>query len=240
MSSGAQGVFMMRINLLTKQVRQRYFQEFPREFMTSEMTLDEIDRLEQREDRGRLGPQLYNYAIRNIFPLEDGSTAVIAEQLYVYQQSYSDMRGVSQTVSHYYFNDLVVYRITADGTFNWMTRIPKEQYSVNDYGFYSSIRCFLNKGKLVCFFNDNLANYDEQGVFQELNRSISFPARRNAYTLAKCEVDLETGETDRRSFNDYIQSQGFIIPRLSEIDYKNRQLLFYGQGKTDRFGLLQF
>lgn len=240
MSSGAQGVFMMRINLQSQQVRQQYFKEFPREFMISEMTLDEIDRLEQREDRGRLGPQLYNYAIRNIFPLDDGSTVVVAEQLYVYQQTYSDMRGVSQTVSHYYFNDLIVYRITADGTFNWMTRIPKEQYSVNDYGFYSSIRCFTNKGRLVLFFNDNLSNYDEKGMFMSLNRSISFPARKKSYTLAKCEVDLENGETFRRSFNDYVQAQGFVVPRLSSIDHKNRQVLFYGQGKTDRFGILQF
>lgn len=239
-AAGAQGVFLMRIDLDSQQVRQQYFKEFPREFMTSDMTVDEINRIERREDRGQSGPELYNYAIRNIFPLDDGSTMVVAEQLYVYQQSYSDMRGVSQTVSHYYFNDLIVFRITADGTFNWMTRIPKEQYSVNDYGFYSSFRCFVNQGKLVCFFNDNLTNYDESGNFMTLSRSISFPARKKSCALIKCEVDLENGEVNRRLFNDYLQSQGVVVPRLSSVDYRNKQVLFYGQGKTDRFGILQF
>src|SRR3989338_8193834 len=150
MSSGSQGVFMMRISLDEKKIRQQYFELFPRDFMTQDMTPNEIDRLERREDRGRLGPQLYNYAIRSIYPLDDGSTIVVAEQFYIYQQTSTDARGISQNVSHYYYNDIVSYKIDVNGKFNWMIRIPKEQHSVNDYGYYSSIKSFVNNGKLVC------------------------------------------------------------------------------------------
>ncbi len=240
MSSGSQGVFMMRINLDEKKIRQQYFELFPRDFMTQDMTPNEIDRLERREDRGRLGPQLYNYAIRSIYPLDDGSTIVVAEQFYIYQQTTTDARGISQSVSHYYFNDIVSYKIDVSGKFNWMIRIPKEQHSVNDYGYYSSIKSFVNNGKLVCFFNDNINNYDEFGVYEGFNRSISFPARKKSYTLAKCEVDIASGEVNRMSFNDYNETQGYVIPRLSTIDYPNRQVLFYAQGRFDRFGILQY
>ncbi|HLP55564.1 MAG TPA: hypothetical protein VK151_11070 [Fluviicola sp.] len=240
MSSGSQGVFMMRINLAEKKIRQQYFELFPRDFMTQDMTPNEIDRLERREDRGRLGPQLYNYMIRSIYPLDDGSTIVVAEQFYLYQQTTTDARGISQSVSHYYYNDVISYKIDAGGKFNWMVRIPKEQHSVNDYGYYSSIKSFVDKGKLVVFFNDNIANYDEFGVYEGFNRSISFPVRKKSYTLSKCEVDIASGEVNRISFNDYNATQGYVIPRLSTIDYPNRQVLFYAQGRLDRFGILQY
>jgi hypothetical protein len=121
-----------------------------------------------------------------------------------------------------------------------MIRIPKEQHSVNDYGYYSSIKSFVDNGKLVCFFNDNINNYDEFGVYEGFNRSISFPVRKKSYTLSKCEVDIATGEVKRTSFNDYNETQGYVIPRLSTIDYPNRQVLFYAQGRLDRFGILQY
>jgi hypothetical protein len=239
-SSGSQGVFMQRINLAQKEVVNDYFHLFPRDFMTQDMTPSQIDRLERRENRGRLGPQLYNYAIRGIHPLDDGSTIVVAEQFYIYQQNTTDSRGIMQTMYHYYFNDIVAFKVDSVGTFNWIARIPKEQHSVNDYGYYSSVKTFVTDGKLLCFFNDNSRNYDEMRNFEAFYRPISFPVRKKSYALALAEVDAVNGTVDRRIFNDYTESDGFVILKLSPIDYQNNQLLLYAQGRRDRFGVIQF
>lgn len=239
-SSGAQGVFLQRINLKSKTVESEDFDEFPREFMTQNLSVGEIDQIERRENRGRGGPQLSNYVIRGIHPLEDGSTVVVAEQFYIYQQSSTDSRGISQTVYHYYYNDVIAYKIDSSGVFNWIVKLPKEQHSINDYGYFSSISTMISDGKLLCFFNDNIRNYDEALQYEGFYRSISFPVRKKSYVLALGEIDLKTGEINRRVFNDYNQTNGFVVLKLSPIDYRKRQLLFVSLGRKERFGLMEF
>jgi hypothetical protein len=240
LSSGSEGVFMQRIDLDRKEVVSDYFDLFPRDFMTQDMTPGQIDRLERREEKGRQGPQLFNYAIRGIHPLEDGSTIVVAEQFYIFQQNTTDSKGITQTMYHYYYNDIIAYKIDAQGVFNWIVRLPKEQHSVNDYGYYSSISTLVANGKLLCFFNDNRRNYDENGLYEDFYRSISFPVRKKSYALALAEVNVENGSVKRSVFSEYLESEGFIVLRLSPIDYRNKQILMYSQGRRDRFGLLQF
>ena len=239
-STGSQGVFLQRINLNQQVITNEYFDLFPREFMTESMTENQIDRMERRESRGRTGPQLNNYAIRSIHPLEDGSTIVVAEQFYIYQQSTTDSKGISQTIYHYYFNDIVAYKIDAQGLFSWIVRLPKEQHSVNDYGYYSSVKTVISGGKLLCFFNDNRKNYDEVGAYEGFFRSISFPVRKNSYALAIGKIDLQTGEITRSVYNDYDQTGGIVVIKLSPVDYARNQLLLYSSGRRERFGLINF
>lgn len=239
-SSGSEGVFMQHIDLRRQRVVNEYFDLFPREFMTQELTGDQIERLERREERGRGGMQLMNYAIRAIHPMEDGSTIVVAEQYYIFQQSSTDARGSSQTVFHYYFNDIIAFKIDEAGIFNWIVRMPKEQHSINDYGYFSSTRTMISNGKLLCFFNDNRRNYDEAGEFTDASRSITFPVRKKSYALALGEIDLQTGEITRRVFNEYSETNGVVILKLSPIDYNNRQFLLVSTGRTERFGLMKF
>ncbi len=239
-STGAQGVFLQRIDLSSKTIVNEYFKEFPRDFMTQNLTTEQLDRLERREERGRLGPQLYNYAIRAIHPLPDGSTVVLAEQFYIYQQNASDARGISQTAYHYYYNDLIAYKIDAGGTFNWIVQLPKEQHSVNDNGYYSSVMSFISNGKLCCLFNDNLKNYDEFRNYEGFYRTISFPVRKKSYALALGQIDLQTGEIRRTVFNDYQETNGVVVLRLSSLDNVKRELLLFSSGSRERFGLLRF
>lgn len=239
-AAGSQGVFMQQIDLIQERILNEHFDLFPRDFMNENMTTEQIERMERREARGRLGPQLVNYAIRDIHPMEDKSTIVVAEQFYVFQQSSTDSRGVTQTVYHYYFNDIVAYKVDSSGTFNWIKRLPKEQHSVNDYGYFCSLKTVISGGKLLCFFNDNKSNYDDFGNYEGFYRSISFPARKKSYVLALGEVDLSTGEVKRRIFNTFAETNGIVVLKLSVPDFKNKQLVFFSQGRKERFGVLNY
>ena len=63
--------------------------------------------------------QLLNYAFRSVFPQKDGGIIIVAEQYYFYEQATTDARGMSQMVSHYQYNDLLLYKIDSVGNFSW-------------------------------------------------------------------------------------------------------------------------
>lgn len=238
-ASGAEGVFVQQINLDNKQLLGQYMTVFPRDFMTKHMTQNQIDRLERNEAAGGNGPQLMNYQIREVHN-QDKGTIVVAEQYFIYQQSSTDARGISQSVYQYFFNDLLIYKLDSAGTFSWIIEIPKEQQSINDNGYYSSEVSFISGGKLHCVFNDNRKNYDELGNYAGFFRTATFPARRNAYALAHAEIDLNTGTVTRNVLNDYNLTNGLVVMQLTNVNYKTREILFFSSGKKESFGLLRF
>ncbi len=238
-SAGAQGVFFQRINLKSKKSEKESFQEFPKLFLSQEQT-DNQNFWGDNRQGNRTNSDLLNYAFRALHPQADGSIVVVLEQFYIYQQSSTDARGISQNINHYYYEDIVTYRMDSTGVFQWIVKIPKEQHSTNDYGYFSSIKTLVHNDKLVCFFNDNRKNYTDFGEFIDFDRSINFPVRKKSYAFAVAEVNLLSGEVQRRMFNDYSQTNGFVVLKLSPIDYRNNQLLIYSTGKKERFGLMQF
>ena len=238
-SAGAQGVFFQRINLKSKKSEKESFQEFPKLFLSQEVT-DNQNFWGDNRQGNRSNSDLLNYAFRALHPLSDGSIVVVLEQFYIYQQSSTDARGISQNINHYYYEDIITFRMDSTGVFQWIVKIPKEQHSTNDYGYFSSIKTFMQQDKLVCFFNDNRKNYTDYGEFINFDRSINFPVRKKSYAFALAEVNLKTGEVQRKMFNDYTQTNGFVVLKLSPIDYRNNQMILYSTGKKERFGLMQF
>jgi hypothetical protein len=165
---------------------------------------------------------------------------VVAEQFYIYQTSSSDGRGLTQTVNHYYYNDLLIYKIDSIGAISWLERVPKTQHSVNDYGYYSSMFSVDVNGRIHCYFNDHSLNYDESGRYYHNVREISFPMRLKNYVLAEVILDPVTGEMVRSVRERHEETNGFVVLKLSAWHKSKRQLLFYANGARERFGLLQF
>lgn len=241
-SAGAKGFFFQKIDIKNAQILRESVQEFSADVLEQERVQNRVN----ERMRGDFGPQtrfndeLMNYAFRGIHPQQDGSIIVLAEQFYIFQTSSSDGRGLTQTVNHYYYNDLLVYRINPDGHISWLKRIPKVQHSVNDFGYYSSMLSVDVNGEIHCYFNDHSQNYDEYGNFDRNFREVSFPMRPKNYVLVEVLIDPSTGESSRKIKERYDQSNGFVVVKLSAWHKKNHQLLFYANGMRERFGLLQF
>jgi len=238
-ASGAQGVFYQRININQQKIEATKVQPFPQWF------LDDLNAKNIRYDRMRTGNprgvlDLVNYAFRDVHQLEDGSLVVVAEQYYVYQQTTNDSRGMIQTVNHYYYDDALIYQISPQGDFNWISSIPKEQHSTNDYGYYSSLKSIISNGKCLVFFNDHRKNYDEYGAFRRFNYSVTFPVRKKTYSLALSEISLSNGDQKRSVFNDYNQTGGTVALKMCADNPKYKELLFFSSGKKERFGLLKY
>lgn len=241
-SVGAKGFFFQKINIGSAQIVHESLQDFPTIVLEQEFDRNRLDERLRNENgsQSMLNDELMNYAFRGIHPQKDGSIVIVAEQFYIYQTSSSDGRGLTQTVNHYYYNDLLIYKIDSSGDIAWLKRVPKSQHSVNDYGYYSSLLAVDMNGKIHCFFNDHSLNYDENGFFDQNYREVGFPIRPKNYVLAEVVLDPESGEFVRSIKGRYLETNGFVVLKLSVWNKSNRQLLFYANGARERFGLLQF
>lgn len=239
-NSGIKGIFYFRLDFDKKEIIDEGFEKFSKDFIMQDWSEKEIERANKREENGKSAPQLFNYDIRETITLADGSIVGMLEQYYVRQITSNDYRSnVTSSTFYYYYNNLIVYKIQPNGTFDWVKNIPKNQVSINDYGYYSSIARFITKDKLVILFNDNLNNYDEKGVWNNNVYTASF--RKKTNTVAKVEVNLNDGSIERNTFFDRLETSALAVPKLFETDYKNKQMLIYLIiNRKEKFGLLDF
>lgn len=242
-AAGAQGVFYQRINMKKRTIEATKVQPFPEWFMedlkAKTIRYDRV-RTVNSNNTFRGGLDVVNYAFRDVHQLDDGSLVVVAEQYYVYLQTTNDSRGMVQTVYHYYYDDALIYQISPQGDFNWISSIPKEQHSTNDFGYYSSLKSIVSGGKCFVFFNDHRKNYDEYGEYKRFNYSITFPVRKKSYALAVSEISLANGDQKRSVFNEYSQTGGTVALKMCTNNPKYKEMLFFSSGKRERFGLLKY
>ncbi len=230
------GIFLQRFGLVDGKEGALFVQPF-----------DEISNWRRdRSDRQGAGwvkgnsDGFINYAFRNVMLLPSGEVIVVAEEYSIYQQISGDVKGLSQTVFHYYYDDILVFCMDTTGKLKWSQTVAKEQHSTNDYGYYSSFTLAQFDQHVVLFFNDNIRNYGEDLRFEEFQATTVFPARKKNIVLASCEIDLNTGNCNRMIQNTYVQSNGTVVPRLSEINLAYKQLVFYSVGRKEQYGWMQF
>lgn len=101
--------------------------------------------------------------IRKIIPRSDGGIFLISEKYFITRQSYTYyVNGFPQTNTRvvYNYNDVLLLSIKADGSLEIGDVINKEQQSVSDGGFYSSITCFVNNDAIHTIYN---ADVNQEG-----------------------------------------------------------------------------
>lgn len=238
-NEGVKGIFYYRMDFDNRKELDFGFQDFQKDFITQGWSEREIDRAQKQEDKGKGSPQLFDYEMKEIHTLIDGSIIGVLEQYYMNTVTYTDPRGYSRTTYYYHYNDVIVYKINSEGEFEWVKKIPKTQITANDYGYYSSISNYINEQNLVFFFNDNLKNYTEEGKWNQNTFEASFTKRSN--TVAKVQVDLKSGDINRTAFINVNETKAIAIPRLFNVDYsKNEMLMYFIYGKKEKFGLIHF
>lgn len=240
--SGVSGVFNQRVDLNNGKVLDEGFMTFDKDFIVQGWSDREIRKAERREERGRGEPQLYNYTMRDVTILDDGSLIGAMEQFYVQVRTYTDTRtGHSNNTYYYYYNDIIAYKINPEGDFDWVKKVHKSQVSTNDYGPYSSYESFVDNGKVVFIFNDNVSNYDDSGAYSAGNyaHTANYGKRKNVVAIAS--IDLSTGEIARSTFFDRSEINALAVPKLFDVNYKTGEMILYAiWGRKERFGVLRF
>ncbi len=104
-----------------------------------------------------------NYEVRQLIVKNDGGFVLISEVHFVTQRSnympglgyYSYYNPYNTTIVHeYHYNDIMALSYNKDGVRDWGAYIPKEQYSQEDGGVFSSYALLNTGGTLAFLFND--------------------------------------------------------------------------------------
>lgn len=243
-SYSAKGVFYFQVDFKEHEILNEGFSEFGNDFITQGWSDRAKKQADKREAKGKGAPALYNYVIRDNVTLPDGSMIGMIEQYYVQVVTYTDSRGYSRTTYYYYYNDVITYKVSQTGEFVWINKIPKTQVTTNDGGYYSSVADYVTNDKLVVLFNDNLKNYDDVGNFLPFSSSHSLQSARfskRTNCVARVELDLATGEMNRRTFFGRSEAEAIAIPKLFYTDYNNHEMLMVlRMRKKEKFGLIRF
>ncbi len=104
-----------------------------------------------------------NYQVRNLIVKNDGGFVLVGEVHFITTRSnytpgmgfYSFYSPYTSTIVHeYHYNDIMALSYDKDGTRQWSTFIPKEQYSQEDGGLFSSYALLNTGGTLAFLYND--------------------------------------------------------------------------------------
>lgn len=243
-ASGVKGLFYLKADFKKQQILNEGFEEFGEDFITSDWTDRQKKKQEKKEKKGKAKePTLYSYIMREVHPLEDGGIVGTMEQYYVrVVTNYNAQTGTTTTTYYYYYNDVVAFKVGADGGFEWLAKVDKYQVSTNDGGYYSSYARYVDGETLTLFFNDNSDNYDEvSGQFEYDGRIKSSRLSKKKNTVAVCRIDLKTGEIEREMYFDREELGAIAVPKLFDVDYRMNEVLFYAiRGKKEQFGRLPF
>lgn len=242
--AGVTGVFYLKMDFETQEILGRGYEEFGEDFITQDWSDRQKKKYDKKKEKGKdVNASLYSYKVRENYTLEDGSLIGSIEQYYVRVVSnYNAQNNMTTYTYYYYYNDIITYKVGADGGFDWMTKTDKYQVSANDGGYFSSFSQFVSDGKLYFIFNDHTKNYDEtSGEFlsAENIRPASYSKKRNVVALTS--IDLETGRSERKVFFDRSEIDAVAVPKHFNTDYNNNELLIYTiRRKKEKFGILRF
>lgn len=98
--------------------------------------------------------------IRKIIPKSDGGLFLIAEKYFLTRQSYTYyVNGFPQTNTRtvYNYNDIMLLSINADGLLENGDVINKEQQSISDGGYYSSVCSYINNDAIYTIYNSDVS-----------------------------------------------------------------------------------
>lgn len=237
---GISGVFYTRIDFKSKSIINKGFIPFSDSRINRNWSVGRERYI--KRTRGANQPELYNYNLRNMELLSDGSIVGSMEQYYVYSRTNYDTRsGSSNTINYYYYDDIVAFKIGKENKFDWLTIIPKSQSSINDGGPYSSYANYVDGNNLCLIFNDNIKNYNEFGEFQTDRgiRSFSLSPRRNAVAMVK--IDLKTGDANRSTLFKQKEIRSIAVPKLFYVNREAKEMILYAITRwKGRFGLIQY
>lgn len=185
--------------------------------------------------------QKYDYQLLNVLYLTDGGSVVIAEHKNYWKDSIFDPQTRETMYNEYYrFNDVLVAYCSQQNNMEWMVRIPKSQYSYNDYGKYSSVATYAIGEKIFLFYNDNpknLTNLEAGESKANLNgdkyKEATSPDR-NGFAMA---VSIfSDGAVSGQALFPKSNKKSKIIPELFQ-EYNGTHYMFTRNGKKCKFAM---
>ena len=241
--SGVRGVFLMVLDRKTNQVLKLNKQPFTADFLNNGLAAWEQS-LRDRIRQNTAKPQaLADFKVLDFRQTKDGGYVVITEN-----QSMVLVPRVSGTpenprvtyTENFFFDDIIVYKLDANGGLTWVKRLPKNQQSTNDGGKFLSIAHGVTDQSVHLVFNDIRRNYNSDGRFIEGQFPFPMQFVSGNNVIAHIQINLETGNFTRTMLPGLMQNQVVLVPNKCEFNYTTQNMVVYGQrNRKHRFGQMR-
>ncbi|MBK6621122.1 MAG: hypothetical protein IPG32_09665 [Saprospirales bacterium] len=235
-AESAKGICYFRLDAATRRVLTQTWQPFDFEFRTEDLSNRGRQRALDAEQAGnqRQSAELLRYNLDELVLRTDGGALLVAEQYYVHESYQRFWDGTMQVSYFYHYNDLIVVNIQPSGAIEWTVRIPKEQVSIDDGGYFSSYAMATVRDRLYFLYNDNSRNFDPEA---RPGRTRAFSGSQAVIALAEVRKDGSLSTVPL-----YLQQGASIMarPRIAR-QIGGRTLLLPGEwGRNIRLGYVSF
>jgi hypothetical protein len=161
------GTFFLSIDLRSNTISDKSLKAFSENFMSEFLP----------PRRVKKGAELSSFYFDHFIIKPNGGAIFIAEQYFKSVSNYHDIHsGFYNFNTIYYYNDIIVVSVDAEGQIEWNKKVAKKQYSVNDFGYYSSYALTFINNSVHIFFNDHPRNNNLKNRDQNL-RYMNYPQR---------------------------------------------------------------
>ncbi len=233
------GLFSLQVDSQNWRITQEKYVDIPLNVYTYGLNDRKKNRVENKYAQGKLLPKLYDFNWKNAVILPNGDIVGHLEQTVrnvtytTYNNGFGYGTGMggyspySTTTANvtYYFKDIIVYCLKADGTVRWMKKIQKSQASSSYDGDYVSCYSFLTNKNYTLLFSDNAKNYADNGVFMSDKKIHSNPIFAKNNIVSTVSMDMQSGETIREQFLPKTSVEGKYVPRDFRYNPSNQTLL---------------
>ena len=235
--------------------------DFLTEYM-SDSKRNKAKKAARKGDTKRIA-ELYQYALDELILRSDGGAVLIAEQYYVERQYdnryydpyyspygfyggrysfynryspyyYNPYGGNYRDTYYHNYNDIIVVNIKPTGEIEWTARIPKQQVTTNDGGYFSSYALSIVRDKFFFVFNDNPKNFDPN---KRDNKFYNFNGRNSIIAYA------EISKNGQVAVQPVFNAKGVSViarPKICEQIGRNEMLIYGERGRKYHFGILKF
>jgi len=181
---------------------------------------------------------LYSYVPRDVVFLDNQASVFVAEHYYRTMRTMVDPKTKQETDIHYfYYNDLVTAKADKHGKIEWMNRIYKSQYSLDDSGIMSSYAITTDANKAKIIYNDNPSN------LKSGNPDKIKTYKHNPYVNPKGMAIIVTlfsdGSVDKSMMFGKGEQKTVTCPRLF-VTTKDHHIVHGQKGKKFKFGTFVF
>lgn len=238
--SGVRGVFFMNLDRNTNELVTIKKQPFSQDFLSTGLASWE----QSWRDRWRANqnkPQaLADFVLLDFRATADGGYLAITENQSIVVTSRVTGTAENPTVKYtenFYFDDIIVYKLDAQGNLTWVKRIAKNQQSINDRGRNLSVAHAVSNSSVYLYFNDVQRNYNSDGGFRFDQNPFPVQFISGNNVIGVVEFDLNTGTFTRKALPGLNANRVIFIPQKCEYNYETNEMIFYGQrNRRHRFG----
>ena len=196
----------------------------------------------EENNDNRRAPELFRYSLDELVLRSDGGALLVAEQYFVEEINRIDPYGFGYYSTFnrtyrpdfiYYYNDIIVVNIRPDGEVEWASRIPKQQVSQNDGGYFSSYAMSIVRDKIFFVYNDDYRNFDAN----RNKRKNNFTGRSSIIIIGEVSKD---GQVRLLPLFNNNEADVITRPKVCRQVGPREMVVFGERGRNYRFALLEF